>query len=92
MLFNADAKGKRNRFCMVQYLFIGPVIEVKVKPHGNAKSSKPFFHTAESTKHHLRELTSTHIPTKQVKSMLEVQAVCLVIECKLRTLSDVKIL
>lgn len=51
---------------MVQYFFVGPVVEVKFKPHGNAKSSKPFFRTAESTKHHLRELTSKHTLTEVV--------------------------
>ena len=50
---------------MVQYFFIGPV-EVKFKPHGNAKSNKPFFRTAESTKRHLRELTSKHMPSEVV--------------------------
>ena len=49
---------------MVQYFFIGPVVEVKFKPHGNAKSNKPFFHTAESTKCHLRHLTSKHTPSE----------------------------
>lgn len=51
---------------MVQYFFIGPVVEVKFKPHGNAKSNKPFFRTAESTKRHLRELTCKHMPSEVV--------------------------
>ena len=51
---------------MVQYFFIGPVVEVKFKPRGNAKSNKLFFRTAESTKRHLRELTSKHTPSEVV--------------------------
>ena len=51
---------------MVQYFFIGPVVEIKFKPHGNTRSNKPFFRTAESTKRHLRELTSKHTPSEVV--------------------------
>ena len=51
---------------MVQYFFIGAVVEVKFKPHGNTKWNKPFFRTAESTKDHLRELASKHTPAEVV--------------------------
>ena len=65
-LVYTDADGKPNRYCMVQYFFDGPVVPVKFKPHGNSKSNKPFFRTAESTKRHLRELTTKHTPSEVV--------------------------
>ena len=79
---------------MVQYFFNGEVVEVKFKPHGNAKSNKPFFRTAESMKHHLRELTSKHTPLEVVNVATAEEggevyargaiAVCLMIECKFK--------
>ena len=36
---------------LLQYWFEGPVIDIKVKAHGNAKLSQPFFRTAATAKH-----------------------------------------
>lgn len=60
-----DGHGAQNRYEMVQYYFDGPEVEVKVKPHGNAKSSTPFFRTADSAMKAHKELASTSMP-KQV--------------------------
>ena len=45
-----DDQSLQNRHIMVQYWFDGPPVEVKSKPHGNSRTSQPFFHTAESAK------------------------------------------
>ena len=47
---------------MVQYYFDGPEVEVKIKPHGNAKSSTPFFRTSQSAKKMHKELASKGMP------------------------------
>ena len=36
---------------LLQYWFEGPVIDIKMKAHGNAKLSQPFFCTAATAKH-----------------------------------------
>ena len=51
---------------MVQYYFDGPVLDVKIKPHGNSKLSKPFFRTSETTKEHLKQLSSSRMPSEVV--------------------------
>ena len=47
---------------MLQYYFDGPEIEIKIKPHGNAKSSAPFFRTSDSAKRLHKEIAVTHTP------------------------------
>ena len=47
---------------MVQYYFDGPEVEVKIKPHGNAKSNTPFFRTSQSAKKMHKELASKGMP------------------------------
>ena len=44
---------------MLQYYFDGPEIKIKIKPHGNAKSSAPFFHTSKRLH---KEIAVTHTP------------------------------
>ena len=50
---------------LLQYVFDGAEREVKVKPHGNAKNSKPYYRTSELTKNRLEELAKKH-PFKKV--------------------------
>ena len=47
---------------MVQYYFDGPEVEIKIKPHGNAKLNSPFFRTSESAKKVHRELALKSLP------------------------------
>ena len=47
---------------MVQYYFDGPEVEVKIKPHGNAKTSMPFFRTSDSAKKAHKKLASNSMP------------------------------
>ncbi len=61
-----DGNGLRNRYCLLQYYFDGPEIDIQIKPHGNSKSSSPFFRTSESAKKRHRELASTHTPKEAV--------------------------
>lgn len=56
---------------LVQYVFDGTEKEVKVKPHGNSKTTKPFYHTSEGTKHRLHELAATYSPKDVFHKSLE---------------------
>ena len=56
---------------LLQYLFDGAEKEVKVKPHGNAKNSKPYYCTSELTKNRLEELTKKHLPKEAFHKSLE---------------------
>ncbi len=38
------------------------MVEVKAKPHGNSRSSKPFFRTAQTAKAHHKEIAKKNTP------------------------------
>lgn len=57
-----DDQSLQNRHVMVQYWFDGPPVEVKSKPHGNSRTSQPFFRTAESAKKRHQEIAATKKP------------------------------
>ena len=61
-----DGNGAQNRYGMIQYYFNGPGVEIKIKPHGNSKSSSPFFRTSESAKKLHKELAATSMPKEAV--------------------------
>ena len=52
-------------------MFDGAEREVKVKPHGNSKTTKPLYRTSEKTKHRLRELADTYPPKDVFHKSLE---------------------
>ena len=53
-----DSEGSTNKYGMVQYMFDGPEIDIKVKPHGNSKTATPFFTTSKKTREHIQELAT----------------------------------
>ena len=54
---------------MIQYLFEGPEIDVKIKPHGNSKGDRSFFRTATSTKKRIQQLASSSTPKAVVSEL-----------------------
>ena len=52
-------------------MFDGTEKEVKVKPHGNSKTTKPFYRTSEKTKQRLQELADTYSPKDVFHKSLE---------------------
>ena len=36
----SDLQGQRNKYVVIQYLFDGPEVEIKIKPHGKSKSNQ----------------------------------------------------
>ena len=66
IVYSPDGGGKQNRYCMLQYYFDGPEVEVKIKPHGNAKSNAPFFRTSDSAKKLHKELASKNMPKEAI--------------------------
>lgn len=70
-LLFSDGKGERNKLCMVQYMFDGPEIEVKVKPHGNAKGSTPYFRTSASTHQTMVDLAVKQTPKSVIQSLTQ---------------------
>ena len=70
--FFTDGRGSQNRYAMIQYYFDGPEVEIKIKPHGNSKSTTPFFRTSESAKKIHKELAAKSMPKEAVY-----QATCL---------------
>lgn len=58
---------------MVQYLFDGPEIDVKIKPHGNSKLDRPYFRTAASVKERVQQIASSHTPKVAVDFLTKEQ-------------------
>ena len=54
---------------MIQYLFEGPEIDIKIKPHGNSKGDRAFFRTATSTKKRIEQLASSSTPKAVVSEL-----------------------
>lgn len=66
----ADTTGCQNKYAFVQYWFDGPAVEIKMKPHGNSKSSQPYFQVAASARAQHREIALGHTP----KSAMQIAA------------------
>ena len=47
---------------MIQYLFEGPEVDIKIKPHGNTMGDRLFFRTASSAKARIQQLASSNTP------------------------------
>ena len=62
----SDDTGTRNKLALVQYSFDGPEIQVKVKPHGNAKSDTPFLRTSESARERIRNIAASEKPKSSI--------------------------
>lgn len=60
---------------MLQYMYDGPEVAIKVKPHGNAKTSTPFFKTSKGTIERIRSLSSTSTPKNVVNIMTREEGV-----------------
>lgn len=58
----SDGAGLQNKFAMIHYYFEGPEVQVKVKPHGNSKTSEPYFRTSETTKEVMKDAALTKPP------------------------------
>ena len=58
---------------MVQYMFDGPEIDIKVKPQGNSKAATPFFTTAKKTREHIQELAAKSTPKHIVQAVTSEQ-------------------
>ena len=69
--FVLDSEGQRNKYSMIQYLFEGPEIDIKIKPHGNSKGNSSFFRTATSTKKRIQQLASSSTPKAVVSQLTQ---------------------
>ena len=65
-----DGNGQRHKYALIQYLFDGPEVEVKVKPHGNSKHARPYFRTSESTKKRLQEIATSEKPKETINTLM----------------------
>ena len=68
-----DCNDSQNKYCMLQYYFNGPEININIKPHGNAKSDAPFFRTAHSARKLHREISTKAKPKEAIFSATEQQ-------------------
>ena len=73
LLHIADSSSAQNRYGMIQYYFDGPKIEIKIKPHGNAKSAAPYFRTSDSARKLNKELASKNMPKEAVYQATQMQ-------------------
>lgn len=64
-----DSDGQRNKYTMIQYLFEGAEVDIKIKPHGNSKGDQSFFRTATSTKKRIQQLASSNTPKAVVSEL-----------------------
>ena len=71
--FFTDSEGDTNKYGMVQYMFDGPEMDIKVKPHGNSKTATPFFTTAKKTREHIQELATKSTPKHVVQAVTSEQ-------------------
>ena len=67
LLYHTDVQGRHNRYALVQYWFDGPQIDIKVKPHGNSKSSHPYFRTAASAIAQHKAIASSNTPKSAIQ-------------------------
>ena len=58
---------------MVQYMFDGPQVDIKVKSHGNLKTATPFFTTSKKTREHIHELAKKSTPKQVVQAVTSEQ-------------------
>lgn len=58
----ADCEGQQNKYALIQYLFDGPEVQIKIRPHGNSKANQPFFCTSASTRKRISELAISSTP------------------------------
>ena len=72
-LLPLDSSGARNKLTLLQYMFEGPEMKVQVKPHGNAKSSSPYFRTSESTREQIQKIAASHTPKPAVVALTKEQ-------------------
>ena len=68
-----DANESMNRYCLLQYYFDGPELDIQVKPHGNSKSSTPFFRTSDTARKRHRELACTFGPKETVYQATKIE-------------------
>ena len=54
---------------MLQYMFTGKEVEVKIKPHGNSKSRTPFLRTSQKTKNRIRTLAASATPKEVIQKV-----------------------
>ena len=66
----SPTSGQRHKYALVQYIFDGPEVEVKVKPHGNSNHARPYFRTSESTKKRLQEIAVTQKPKEAINTLM----------------------
>lgn len=52
---------------MLQYWFDGPQVDFQIKPHGNSKSTTPFFRTAQSARKRHCEIAAVNTPTEAIQ-------------------------
>ena len=55
----------------MQYVFDDAEREVKVKPHGNSKGSRPYYRTSQTTMERLQQLAESHSPKEVFHQTLE---------------------
>ena len=68
-LLYVDCNAQHHKYALVQYLFDGPEVEVKIKPHGNSNHARPYFRTSESTKQHLQEIVAMQKPKETINTL-----------------------
>ena len=66
-LLYPDKDGISNKYALLQYMFDGPEVHIKVKPHGNSKSDSPFFTTRKTTRQRIQSLAASSTPKSVVQ-------------------------
>ena len=66
-------KGAHEQFCMVQYYFHGPVVNVISKPHGLSKHHQPYYRTPKTSINKMKEVSSQCTPKVAATKLLAEQ-------------------
>ena len=72
-IFHTDSDNHSHKYGLLQYIFDGPEVDIKVKPHGNSKKASPFFRIAKKTKKRIQELALSSTPMKVVQMVTDEQ-------------------
>ena len=72
-LYLLDDTGLRNRYCVLQYYFNGPEVNVVSKPHGLSKRSEPYFRTPKTALKHMRDVASHSTPKEALAKLTKEQ-------------------
>ena len=73
ILYNVDVNAVRNQFCVLQYYFECPIVDVMCKPHGLSKRTEPYYRTPKSSLDQMKKIASVSTAKAASSKLLKEQ-------------------